>query len=197
MKQQPENHVGLSPNCNVFALSQVSALSTRSCNGGWISCAMCVVVILTPFPCEWPHLTCYILWLLSGHGSMLRTAYYILLRPYLAVAALMPIFRLEQHPSSVLTAKLSTESAGGGGAGEYFPNPDFPRCGAEHCRAEQVGESWTKHTRAPILCLMIRLWFPGHSQLISSKFTTNKQTNKQTNQIWELKNEGHILCTRD
>ena len=107
---------------------------------------------------------------------MLRTAYYILLRPYLAVAALMPIFRLEQHPSSVLTAKLSTESAGGGGAGEYFPNPDFPRCGAEHCRAEQVGESWTKHT-APILS--------DDPPLISWSFSLdliqvyNKQTNKQ------------------
>ena len=148
----------------------------------------CIELSSSPLsPCEWPHLTCYILWLLSGHGSMLRTAYYILLRPYLAVAALMPIFRLEQHPS-VLTAKLSTESAGGGGAGEYFPNPDFPRCGAEHCRAEQVGESWTKHTE-----LQSCVWWSASDFLVTqshpslqqtNKQTTDKQTNKQTKFVY-------------
>ena len=126
-----------------------------------------------PFPCEWPHLTCFILWPLSGHGSILRTAYHLLLRPYLAVAALLPIFRLEQHPS-VLTAKLSTERLERRWSRRrIFSQSWFSPIWS---RAEQVGESWTKHT-APILS--------DDPPLISWSFSLDliQVYNKQTNKI--------------
>ena len=90
------------------------------------------------------------------------------------MAALLPIFRLTQPPPSYTVETFNGAAAAV--AGEYFPNPDFPDCGAES-RAEQVatlsGESWTKHN--PILSddppLVIS---------VSNK-QTNKWINKQTN----------------
>ena len=134
---------------------------------------------------------------------MWRTAYYDIARPsivtayhtfwpYLAVAALLPIFRLTQPPPSYTVETFN----GAPVAGEYFPNPDFPDCGAES-RAEQVatlsGESWTKHN--PILSddpPMIS-WSSS-----SSEFPINKYTNwfviGQFKQWW-LWEEWHIYST--
>ena len=184
MKQQPENHVGLSPKCNLYALSQVSSLLNRSCKGVWIGCChphpfplwmtSSYLLHIVAFVWPWQHATHSILHIITtifGRGS---------------IDANFPLGAASQLRSN----------------GETFNGECWWRW-----RRRIFSQSWFSPMWSRALQSRASRWkldkthqssnpVSDDPPLISWSFDliqVYKQTNKQTNKIWELKNEGHIL----
>ena len=136
----------------------------------------------------------HILWPLSGHGSMWRTAYYDIARPSLTLyifvtayithsdhiwpwRALLPIFRLTQPPLVVLHRRNFQRSGGGSGRRIFSQSrfSDVEQRPESRASGDALWWKLNKTQSNPVW------WSASDFLVIRIIWVSNKQTNKQRN----------------